>query len=159
MSDPEQSRSLGPGVPMAIARTYPHMMPIDTEVWQAFLRFEPNYFERIWYDVHVGQAMSVPEGSPGYMEQVVMGVSRKRIDLVGLRHLQYWIIEIKPIANMEALGQVATYIKLFHKEFPRLRPIHGGCICWEVDQDLEDDFAAAGFELIQVKEFVGQFRE
>ncbi|GAI77685.1 unnamed protein product, partial [marine sediment metagenome] len=117
MKHPETKRSLGPGLSPKVLKRYEHMMREDYATWTTFLQSREMFLDEVWYDVHVGQAMAVPEGSPVYMEAHAAAVSRKRIDVVGRTAKEFWIIEVKPYANMQAIGQVLIYEDLFCREF------------------------------------------
>ena len=158
MAEQVKKRILGPGSPLIYQNKYRHMMPIDTEIWKAFLKFEPNFFELVWYDLHLGKAMGLPEGSGDVEDQTAQGVSRKRVDVVGLKEDVYWIIEIKAVANMEALGQIQAYSRMFRNEFEIHKNIRGACLCWKADQDLVDDYWQMGITVISLEGYVGSFR-
>lgn len=112
------------------------MLAEDHATWTGFLSRFPNEFEEIWYDVHVGQAMPVPEGSPDYLRSVAAGVSRKRIDVIARRGKVTYIIEVKKHANMESIGQVITYWDLFLKEFEFPGQVRGMIIATTADADI-----------------------
>ncbi len=117
MPEVMRDRSLGPGEKPVVRTKYAHMLTEDHAAWTAFLQSEWNLLDEVWYDVHVGVPMALPKDSPNYMRAVVEGVSRKRIDVVGRENRNLWIIEVKPFANMTAIGQVVTYARLFNREF------------------------------------------
>ena len=113
----ERKRSLGTGEKPVVKAKYEHMMREDHATWSAFLVSGDIKFEEVWYDVHVGAPMAVPLGSPEFMKDVVNGISRKRIDVIGKLNSEIHIIEVKPHANMQAVGQVIIYRDLFIKEY------------------------------------------
>jgi len=130
------NRSLGPGVPPEVRIKYPHMLSEDHAAWTAFIESEWNMLDEVWYDVHVGAPMDLPRDSPNYMKAVVDGVSRKRIDVVGRDRGMLWIIEVKPFANMTAIGQVVTYAKLFNQEFDISPPALPMIVSMTLDRDI-----------------------
>jgi hypothetical protein len=136
MSDGSAKRVLGPGEEPVVRRRYVHMLPEDHEAWTEFLKSERNELDEVWYDVHVGEPMHVPAGSPAYMKDVVDGVSRKRIDVVGRLGQGVFVIEVKPFANMTALGQVVTYTNLFISEFEIHGPVQAMIVAMECDRDI-----------------------
>ena len=131
-------RSLGPGEKPVVRHRYVHMLPEDHTTWTAFLQSEHNDLDEVWYDVHVGRPMHVPSGSPSYMQDVVDGVSRKRIDVVGRVGSGLYIIEVKPHANMVAIGQVITYTNLFIEEFTIHGPVQALIVATTCDADILD---------------------
>ena len=130
--------ALGKGEIPILRSRYPHMLPEDVVVWREYLGGDQVDFNCVWYDVHVGHAMSVPLGSPAYMHRVVAGISRKRIDVVGLVGDELRIIELKGHAGMESIGQVVTYRQLFLAEFKTRLPVTCWIICGTADRDILD---------------------
>ncbi|MBA7479328.1 hypothetical protein ES707_14762 [subsurface metagenome] len=96
---------------------YPHMMAEDIAVWSTYLASPLVPIKEVWYDVHVGGAVKLPEGAGEIEQQVALGVSRKRIDVVARVGGGFWVVEVKPFASMLALGQVLSYSRLFVKEY------------------------------------------
>jgi len=114
------------------------MLPEDHATWTAYLESKWNVLEEVWYDVHVGKPMTVRPDAPAYMKYVVDGVSRKRIDVVGRVGRRIYIIEVKPEANMTAIGQVVTYLNLFVKEFRITGPVLAMIVATTCDADIMD---------------------
>lgn len=135
---------LGSGQQPKVLTRYPHMMSEDVAVWSDFLRKNPDFFSEVWYDVHVGSTMPLPPGATEIQIQVAMGVSRKRIDVIGRSAEQIWVIEVKPYGNMVALGQCQTYHRLFVKEYEPQLPAIPVIICANLDPDLRDDLESHG---------------
>lgn len=136
MSKIQQKRSLGPGERPVVRSKYAHMLAEDHAAWTAFIESEWNLLDEVWYDVHVGVPMALPKDSPNYMRAVVDGVSRKRIDVVGRDQGLFLIIEVKPFANMTAIGQVVTYAKLFNQEFDISPPALPMIVSMTLDRDI-----------------------
>ena len=92
---------------------YPHMKPADVRIWERFLRDHHDFFERVDYDVHVGKGaefLSSDESTPDGRENRLY---QKKIDVVGYRNDSTTLIEVKPIADVKALGQILTYKELY----------------------------------------------
>lgn len=151
MAKIQTDRSLGHGEKPEIRSKYVHMMPEDHDTWTAFLQSSENDLIEVWYDVHVGRPMDVPPGSPEYMLKVVEGVSRKRIDVVGRTEKGLYIIEVKPHANMEAIGQVVTYANLFIQEFIIEGPIQGLIVATTCDADILEIAQRMGVKIIALR--------
>lgn len=144
-------RSLGPGERPQASRRYLHMLQEDAVVWTAFVQRRLIEFDEVWYDVHVGQPMALPEESPAYMKDVVDAVSRKRIDVVGRLGKAIYIIEVKPVANIMALGQVKTYRDLFELEFEVKGPVHGMIVAATSDVDILESAKDLSIEIIALE--------
>jgi len=130
------NRSLGPGWKPLIKLKYKHMMPADWSTWSQFLASELMRIDELWYDVHVGRPVDMPDDSPEYLIKVAMGVTRKRIDVVVRLGSELSIIEVKPHANMESVGQIATYRDLFKKEFEIKGAIKAVIVAKTCDADI-----------------------
>lgn len=133
-----ENRELGDGEKPKAKSRYVHMLNEDYATWSEFLKGEWNLLDEVWYDVHVGRPMHVPAGSPAYMKDVVDGISRKRIDVIGRQGKGIFVIEVKPHANMESIGQVLTYTDLFIKEFKIHGPVQAMVVATTCDADILD---------------------
>ena len=145
---PKRSRRLGPGSVPVIRKSYPHMLKEDTAVWTRFLQNQPNAFEFVWYDVHVGKSIDMSRRSPEWLQTMADHISRKRIDVIASKGVNIFIIEIKPVLDMTALGQALCYTKFFKEEFIVDGPVFPLIIC-DVDgpdvPNAADDFGVEIF--------------
>jgi len=116
------------------------MLAEDTAVWTKFLQSEYIEIKEVWYDVHVGLPVIVGDDSDSLSNRIARGLTRKRIDVVAAVGGGLWIIEIKPYANMYAVGQVLTYVRLFEKEYTAPGRVVGVLLCDRYDEDLLDEF-------------------
>lgn len=127
---------------------YPHMLFEDAGTWTRFLTANKGSLEKVWYDVHVGKAVVPEEGSPGFLQAVADGVTRKRIDVVALQAGRLLVIEVKPFCSMVALGQAVVYRELFEKEYGS-DPRSLGCIvCDQVDEDVAPIAVQLGIKVL-----------
>ncbi|MBA7518893.1 hypothetical protein ES705_10967 [subsurface metagenome] len=152
---PGQSRSLGAGRSPKVQRRYEQMMAEDMGPWTEFLKSNAMPLQEVWYNVHVGQAVAVQAGSPEYMKAHADAVSRKRIDVIGRTKTELWIIEVKPYANMQAIGQVLVYEFLYSREFAKSLPTAAVIIATTCDGDIIEAAAKFGIRIItlDVNEF------
>jgi len=141
---------LGPAMKPMVMPHYPHMLAEDITVWSLFLRKNPGLLQKVWYDVKVGAPMPLPVGATDIQRLVALGVSRKRIDVVGFAFSQYWVIEVKPYGNMVALGQAVAYTGLFKKEYEVVGKVVGVVVCATVDKDLIPEFERQQVNVIEV---------
>ena len=94
---------------------YPHMKPADVSVWEKFIDQHPGFFDRVDYDFHVGTGADFlpdKEDTPDGRENRLY---KKKIDVVGYKENEIYIIEVKPKATMEALGQALALTELFDR--------------------------------------------
>jgi len=129
---------------------YPHMMREDTVIWTKFLQTTKTKIKEVWYDVHCGQAVVLGMDSTDRERRVAAGVTRKRIDVVAAVGGGVWVIEIKPYANMFALGQIMTYVRLLKKEYSLPGEALPVIICNNVDPDILDEIDDFGIFVITV---------
>lgn len=94
---------------------YPHMKPADVATWERFIRANRDVFERVDYDFPVGEGADflptgddTPDGRQNRLYQ-------RKIDVVGYVGNAVTLIEVKPNADMAALGQIVTYGELYAK--------------------------------------------
>lgn len=92
---------------------YPHMKPADIVVWERFIEAHPDFFNTVDYDFHVGEGADFLPTGDSTPEERENRLYQRKIDVVGYIGELVYIIEVKPIADVEALGQVITYRKLF----------------------------------------------
>ncbi len=135
---------LGPGMKPIVRPHYPHMMLEDTAVWTKFLKSEFIRIKEVWYDVRVGQSVLVG-AEPGSIEaRIADGLTRKRIDAVAAVGGGIWVIEVKPYANMYAVGQIITYSRLFVREYISPGQVIPVIVCDDYDEDLLEEFDELG---------------
>ena len=127
---------------------YPHMLAEDTEVWSRYLADPIVPITEVWYDVHVGQGMLLPVGAGDIDRRIAAGVSRKRIDAVCRIGGGFWVVEIKPLASMLALGQVLSYLRLFLDEYEVTGEVWPVIVCDRADEDLIGEFEELGVLVI-----------
>lgn len=139
---------LGTGQQPVIMPHYPHMMQEDTDVWTKFLQSGFTKIKKVWYDVKIGNPVYIKPDATEMERQIAAGLTRKRIDVVAQVGGGYWIIEVKPCANMYAVGQVITYVRLFNRTYKVDGEVIPVIICHDFDEDLEDQFDEMGVLVI-----------
>ena len=102
---------------------YPHMRPADVGIWERFLRSNPGKFRSVTYDVRVGDAATVHEGCSECARGAWFDLTRWQIDVVAEDDEAIYIIEVKPLANARALGQVDGYRDLYVWEKIPTKPV------------------------------------
>lgn len=140
--------TLGLGQKPIVMPHYPHMLTEDSEIWSRYLTQQVLPILEVWYDVHVGSGVLLPVGSSDLDKRIAQGVTRKRIDVVCRLESALWVVELKPVGSMTALGQALAYRGLFVREYEAPRDTLAIVICGEVDPDLIDDYDEAGVGLI-----------
>jgi len=95
---------------------YPGLLPAEANVWRAWLRSHEGEFDAFRYNVHVGPGVTIPREiltrgdalEAAYAEQYRKATQFK-IDVIGLRGNDWWIIEVEDRVNPTAIGQLQTY--------------------------------------------------
>ena len=97
----------------------------------------PDFFERVNYDVRCGTGRSYPPVSDEKILHDIQGLSKLRIDVVGFRDKEQWVIELKPRAGASAIGQVMCYTNLYKDLCPANTPLTMAVITDEAVPDIE----------------------
>ncbi len=139
---------LGKSQMPVVMTSYPHFLAADTDVWSRYLADPVVPIAELWYDVHVGNPMDLPAAADAMDRRIAFGVSRKRIDVVARIGAGYWVIEVKPIADMRALGQILNYTMLFAREYNVPGEIFSVVVADELDEDVRDIFEDLGVVVI-----------
>lgn len=139
---------LGDGQRVVVRPHYDHMSEADSGVWSRFLGSGDFELTEVWYDVHVGKPIDLPEGMAGAKAARIASIGQKRIDAVCRVDGVLWVVEVKPYANYVALGQVLTYLRLFRRDYVSEGEAIGIVVCDTYDPDLEGEFAADGISVI-----------
>lgn len=119
---------------------YPHMLAEDTMVWSKFLRADKVKIARVWYDVRIGSMVFTGNDMSKMEAKISAGLTRKRIDAVVEVDGNTWVVEVKPYANMYAVGQIITYVRLFRQEYKFLGELSAVIVCDDYDDDLIEEF-------------------
>ena len=114
---------------------YLHMMPVEVPLWERFLSEHQEYFDSFSYDVHVGEGIPANPLWPENIKAMAKYVTQKRIDAVGYRKGEVWIIEVKPDAGLSAIGQLLSYKELYIKKHGELKKIYLACVTDNITPD------------------------
>ncbi|GAH76378.1 unnamed protein product, partial [marine sediment metagenome] len=93
-------------------KKYPHLLPEEVKLWDAFMREHSEEYGRFEYDVHVGMGAPVPPGTSPEMLKMIKATSRKRIDVVGYSTGLITIFEVRPDAGLSVIGSLRGYKRL-----------------------------------------------
>lgn len=95
---------------------YPHMARRDAAIWERYLKQEATGWHGFAYDVALGgQLVNDPEAT----EAELLGwkfSTAQRIDAVGDRGTEHWIIEVRAQARLGAVGAALGYTMLAMRE-------------------------------------------
>jgi len=110
-------------MPYKTMAKYPGMRPRDVAIWETFVIQNPKRFDRVWYDVHMGDPVSEDQIYEEVVSNGMYDVSRWCVDVIAEDEDAIYIIEVKPDAMAGALGQALAYSKLITKEIWFKKPL------------------------------------
>ena len=117
------------------------MKPEDIAVWERYISKNPARFESVDYDFRVGTGAEVDPNHPEEMQRDHTILTQKKIDAVAYVGSFVYLIEVKPIADMKALGQILTYHKLYTVDNPQELAVRKMIVCGSIERELEPIFA------------------
>lgn len=129
---------------------YPHMKPEDIAVWERFLIAHPDFFDTVDYDFKVGEGAPQAPTLPENIRRDGKILTQKKVDVVGYRGDDVFIAELKPIADMRALGQVLSYSNLYVKPEVVAGDVFKMVIAGEIERELEAVFAENDIKVMLV---------
>ena len=101
---------------------YPAQMSAnDMQIW---IRFRDEYakeFKQFYFSCLVGDPVLDAPDLEEEMQRVVEAVSRRRIDVVGEKENEWWLIELRQNAGPGAIGSILTYKTLWEENPPDKR--------------------------------------
>jgi hypothetical protein len=115
---------------------YPHLLPDDIEVWEAFLEKYRGQFNRFDYDVRVGKGRDPGAGYSEEIRKMGIDLSQRRIDAVGYTNTDIWIIEVTASAGLKAVGQLVSYPVLYTDMFHPALPLVPFLCCGGIQSDI-----------------------
>jgi len=140
----------------AINQLYPHLLPVDAEVWQQFLLNPPIRFDRFDYDVRIGLGVDPGDKYPPNYRKMCLDLSRMRIDAIGYTSTSIYIIEITRHAGLKALGQLTAYPTLYRKSYPTTQIVIPYLVCLDFTTDMQAVFDTHGLAYWTPKTAVNQ---
>lgn len=142
--------TLGLAEKPVLATRYRHMLREDLAIWRKFIvngKFLPD---KVWYDVRVGNAVTLGDDEPEWMVRMNQQLTRKRIDVVGKVGLDFWVIELKPEAGYDAFGQVVYYAYDFQREYAKGASVVPVIVTDFADPDVLPVCSQAGVLVLEV---------
>ena len=107
---------------------YPHMREVEVPLWNRFLELYGKLFGAFEYDVRVGPPSQAAAGFDAQTQAVFADLTRMRIDAVGYRVGEVWLLEVMPYAGVSALGKLLSYAELFFVDRAPVEPIRLGVV-------------------------------
>lgn len=102
--------------PAQLLGWYPHMARRDAAIWERYLRASADLWQGFAYDVAVGgMLIDATDEDPATLKGYQYSTAQ-RIDVVGNRGTEHWIIEVRSNARVGAVGAAIGYTLLAQKE-------------------------------------------
>lgn len=113
----------GPSFPPTFAGRPAHMSSVDFVLWLRLTHQGSLPFERLFFDVAVGEGSAIQGDTPANVRSAWQRISRPRIDVVGEHAAGWTILELRGAAGPGAIGSLIVYRDLWLADPPDQRPI------------------------------------
>ena len=110
----------------------------------------PTFFETVNYDFHVGEGADFLPTGDSTPDERENRLYQRKIDVVGFVATLVYLVEVKPVADVEALGQVLTYLNLMRKNSKVGTNIKGMVVTGRIGNDMQDVFQEHGVVVMVV---------
>lgn len=131
-----------------IRRNYPHMIGEDRDVWERFIKKNPDYFDEVEYDVHVGEGAKLPDDWEEKDRGWAKELTQKRIDVIGYKDERIILVEVKRRVVIGTLGQVLGYKFLYEREKNLVNKTESIVIAGIIYRDDQDVLEHYGIEIL-----------
>jgi len=123
---------------------FPHLLAKEVVLWEKYLAKYQNDYTHFEYDVHVGKGVELGNETDPTLQKIALGLTRKRIDVVGHKEKSITLIEIKPDAGLSAMGQLMAYVYLYKIQFRPSKSILTHILSDIIDVDTRNAARAYG---------------
>lgn len=116
---------------------YPHLVGSDVPIWDAWIRTHGHYFSGFDYDIHIGAGLEPHKDSDYQLQEMWVTLTQKRIDVVGYRPGETWLIEVKDRPTVAVIGQCLSYQILYNIDFSPPSPPITCLVAGHIEADIE----------------------
>jgi hypothetical protein len=113
------------------------MLPADVPLWHRFLDSHAWEFDRFYYNVRVGGPDISTLNTNIALAKMWYASTAKRIDAIGEKKKEIWIIEVASDPYIRAVGQCITYPFLWNLDPKINKPASMVLLCYYIDSDLQ----------------------
>jgi hypothetical protein len=99
-------------LPASSAGIFTHLSKHDSAIWSRFLDVYADAFQSFAYDVALGGQQVAEQHGDAATRLGWQYSTALKIDVVGFRELDTWVIEVKPNAGTNAVGAALCYVEL-----------------------------------------------
>jgi len=101
-----------PAIGESKKHSYENMSTVSADLWRRWLTLYEDRFDGFYYNVRVGAGVRPPADATPAEQRMWWADTSLRIDAVGEREDQTWVIEIAERASRKILGQLQLYAHL-----------------------------------------------
>ena len=131
------------------------MLPPDVPLWHLFLDRYASDFEKFFYNVRVGGPdISKIKGDLA-LAKMWYASTAKRIDAIGEKKDEIWIIEVAASPYLRAVGQCLSYLFLWNEDPKIDKTAKMVLLCYFIDSDLERILKHYNVEIIKIEKPTG----
>lgn len=122
----------------------------DVPIWERFLDLRAGDFIGFVYDARVGKGIAPPPGLGPELVKMQFDVTSKRIDAIGVRSEELWLIEVRRRFGLSSIGQVLGYAVLLREELDSDRQVKVVIVTDNMGRDEELISRKLGIEVVVV---------
>ncbi len=126
-----------------------HMSPGDMPIWRIFQSKFGKGFKEFHFDVQLGTTPPAHDDTESKFKQMWKKVTSKRIDVVGVKVGEIWIMEFRPVAGMSAVGNAISYTAIWNSDPPDKRRAIPFVITDTADPDILKTAEKIGITIIE----------
>jgi hypothetical protein len=97
---------------------------IETAVAKAYLAKHIEDFDRVEFNVGLGPGITLPAGTPAYVQKSATEGTKLRADMVLYRGNTATIVEVKGRIYSAVMGQLLTYWHMLTEDNPKLLQVY-----------------------------------
>lgn len=134
---------------------YPGLLKKHYDICKRFLLAEGNNFESVDYNVRVGDGVIPKKTWDEITRTAARELTQKRIDLVGYRPGEIWIIEITHQARVSVFGQIVAYRQMYIEDFAPTEDVQTAVVCSTIDRDFNRLLFERGVSVFRYPDYPG----
>lgn len=97
---------------------------IETAVAKAYLTLHVNDFDRVEFNVGLGPGITLPAGTPAYVQKSATASTKPRADMILFRGGYATIVEVKGRIYSAVMGQLLSYWHMFKTDSPQYHQVY-----------------------------------
>lgn len=129
---------------------YPHLLPEDAQLWNDYQElYKPDHCT-FMYDVAVGPGRDPGDTFDDNIRQMALQLSKRRLDVVGIRPDSVEIFELTQSAGLKAAGQAIVYPHWLIATWEITTPVTTTIICRNCQPDIVDVLIRYDIRLVTI---------